>query len=133
MPRLWPVACTVGLMYGCPVGQKHFELSRADRYLWFAVAVAISMVWLFFELIAGYEIPQRAHPILGILVLAALIAGGNDLSKIARMRRILDPETPIPEADRRALADRARTLELEDPDLYFALLKTKEKKKEEPK
>lgn len=94
-------------------------ISKLERFAWFAVAVILAGVWLFFELIAGYEIPTRAHPILGLLVATALIFGGLDVSQMRKVRSLLAGDlTP---RDQKTIADRAAYLEKEDPELVASL------------
>lgn len=90
-------------------------LERLERFVWFAVAVVLAGVWLFFEALTGYEIPARAHPILGVLVASALVQGGIDLRKMLRWRSLLAGDLPPHEV--RGLSEKAALLEREDPEL----------------
>ena len=94
-------------------------VAKVERFAWFAVAVVLSGAWVFFELLAGYEIPARAHPILGNLVASALIFGGLDVSRVRRARALLYGD--IPPRERKALAERLADLEHEDPELVASL------------
>ena len=99
-------------------------ISKLERLVWFAVAVILAGVWIFFEMIAGYEIPGRAHPILGTLVATALVFGGIDVAKVRHARRLLagdlahDRGLPVDE--------RLAVLRREDPELVAALRRPKD-------
>lgn len=97
---------------------------RVERFVWFAFASAVAGVWVFFEAATGKEIPSHAHPVLGALVVAALMFGGVDVAKVARIRRELLAVAREAGADPReleAVAHRIAVLEVEDPELVRAL------------
>ena len=97
---------------------------RVERFVWFAFASAVAGVWVFFEAATGKEIPSYAHPVLGALVAAALMFGGVDVAKVARIRRELlavAREAGADPQDLEAVAHRIAVLEVEDPELVRAL------------
>ena len=94
-------------------------LEKLERFVWFAVAVVLAGVWLFFEALTGYEIPTRAHPILGVLVASALVQGGIDLRKMLRWRSLLAGD--LPQREMQGLSEKAAILEREDPELVEAI------------
>lgn len=101
-------------------------LDRLERMAWFLAAVTLAGVWLFFEALTGYEIPTRAHPILGVLVASALVQGGIDLRKMLRWRSLLAGEMPHREIQ--DLSARAALLEREDPELVEAIRKASKRR-----
>jgi hypothetical protein len=94
-------------------------IEKLERFAWFVTAALLAGVWLFFEALVGYEIPTRAHPILGTLVASALVQGGIDLRRMLRWRSVLSGT--LPPAEVRELAARAASLEQEDPELVEAI------------
>lgn len=94
-------------------------LERLERFAWFVVAVILAGVWLFFEALTGYEIPTRAHPILGVLVASALVQGGIDFRKMLRWRALLAGDLPSREIQ--DIATKAALLEREDPELVESI------------
>lgn len=96
------------------------RVGRLERFLWFVVAALIAGVWVGFEALAGYEIPSRAHPVLALLVVAALLQGGVDLSRVWRYQRLVG-SLPIPIEERRDLAARIAHLEVNEPELLAAI------------
>ena len=105
-------------MSGVPV-------SKLVRLVWFAVAVILAGVWIFFEMIAGYEIPGRAHPILGTLVGAALVSGGIDVAKVRRARQLFADDIGQ-HARNLPVDERLALLRREDPELVAALRRPKD-------
>ena len=97
---------------------------RIERFVWFAFASAVAGVWVFFEAVTGKEIPSHAHPVLGALVVAALMFGGVDIAKVNRIRRELLAVAREAGADPQqleAVAHRIAVLEVEDPELVQTL------------
>lgn len=97
-------------------------ITKLERFAWFGVAAVLGGVWLFFEMIAGYEIPARAHPILGTLVATALVFGGMDLSKVRKARSLLAGD--FSGAALHDLDGRLAALERDDPELLAAIRRT---------
>lgn len=59
------------------------------RLLWFAVAVAIGLLWAYSEQLSGRALPVHAHAVLGTLFLAALGTGGYNVRMLLSWYREL--------------------------------------------
>lgn len=97
---------------------------RVERFLWFAFASAVGAAWVFYEAVTGREVPSHAHPVFAALVTAALMFGGVDVARVARVRRDLLPllrDAGVDPSRLEDIAHRVAVLEVEEPELVRVL------------
>lgn len=64
-------------------------LALVHRLLWFAIAVAIGLLWAYSEQFTGRPLTIQGHAVLGTLFSTALLTAGYNLQQLVAWRREL--------------------------------------------